>query len=339
MLAQAAVSAKYRVVVIDLFSDQETEQVAEHVYLVASLSLKFIQPVIKQIKTRYKIVFVVYGAGLENQQTTLQWLSRCFPVVGNQICVIERLTDTRIFFKDLDTLGIPYPKVSYCVPLAPKEYLIKSIKSAGGTGVSHCNRRAGTDEYYQKRITGQVGSVLFCAQAQYLNVIGFHRQWTRSKTDFVFSGVMREQILPQPIQQQVYQWIEKLAAYYSLRGLASLDFIWDGGRCYFLEINARPPASMMLYPELDLFSAHCAQSQIRGTISHKIYALQVIYATRPCLIKPNFSWPKMSYDRPKANTRITIGEPICSIMASATTNQHALASLLEQQHIIENTIY
>jgi len=150
---------------------------------------------------------------------------------------------------------------------------------------------------------------------------------------------MREQILPLSAQQQVYQWVEKLVEHYDLQGLASLDFIWDGERCYFLEINARPPASMMLYPELDLFSIHIAKSKIDLTVSSKIYALQIIYATQTCLIKPHFLWSEMSYDRPKVKTKIKAGEPICSIMASAATKQQVLACLLEQQHIIENTIY
>jgi len=341
MLAQAAVSAKYRVLVVDLFSDQDTEQSAEQVYPVADLSLKSVQRVVKQIKISYKVAFVVYGSGLESQPKTLQWLSTCFLILGNKVEVIEQLTNLHSFFNRLDLLAIPYPDVSYRVPLISDDYLIKSMKSAGGAGVSFCNRKATMGEYYQKRIVGQVGSVLFCAQAKHVEVIGFHRQWTRAEHDFVFSGIIREQILPLSVQQQVHQWVEKLVAHYDLQGLVGLDFIWDGERCYFLEINARPPASMMLYPELDLFSAHTQRviSKISTAISHKIYALQIIYATQSCLIKPDFSWPKMSYDRPKATTKITKGEPICSIMASAATNQQALASLLEQQQIIENSIY
>jgi len=339
MLAQAAVNARYRVLVIDLFSDQETEMIAEQVYLVADLSLQPVQRVVKQIRIKYQVTFVVYGSGLESQQKTLQWLSTCFQIAGNKVSVIEQLTDSHSFFNHLGLLAIPYPEISYRAPFVPEDYLIKSMNSTGGVGVSLCHREARMDEYYQKRITGQVGSVLFCVQTKCIKVIGFHRQWTRSKNDFVFSGIIREQILPPSVQQQVYQWVEKLVAHYGLQGLASLDFIWDSERCYFLEINPRPPASMMLYPELDLFSVQMDQSKINWTISNKIYALQIIYATQSCLIKPDFLWPSISYDRPKIKAKIRAGEPICSIMVSAVTNQQALSCLLEQQQIIENTIY
>jgi methenyltetrahydromethanopterin cyclohydrolase len=338
MLAQAARQAGYVALVIDLYADQDTEAVAEQVWLVESFALAMVQPIVEQLTTLYAFTSVVYGSGLEGHQETLFWLAENFQLKGNDAVVLQQFADKQQLFKQLDCLHIRYPEVCFAMPKDHSNYLIKPQNNVGGLGISRCRRMAQPGEYYQKFCHGQVGSVLFCVNGGQAQIIGLHRQWTVGQDDFTFAGIVRENILPKHEQQRVQSWLADLVNAYQLQGLGSLDFIWDGNTCYFLEINPRPPASMLLYPELNLFAAHIGAQFVELTTDKNIRALQIIFARKPCKIR-QIEWPKWSFDRPKIKTEIAKGEPICSIVAQGITIQQVENSLLAKQQFIENNIY
>lgn len=339
MLAHAVRQAGYRPLVIDLFADQDTKAIAEQLWQVDNFSLAVVQSVIEHLLLSHKIQWVIYGSGLENQPETLEYLAENFTLTGNNAAVCKQLSCKKVFFKQLDKLNIRYPEVRFCSPENTDNWIIKPIKHVGGLGISWCSRSAKEDEYYQEFCAGQPGSVLFCADGERFELIGFHRQWTVAQDNFAFAGIVQESVLPEAEQQRVQGWLKKLVNYYHLKGLGSLDFIWDGETCYFLEINPRPPASMMLYSELDLLSAHLTGRLTGFAEVETIRTLQIIYAKQPCKVTPLFEWPEWSFDRPNINTSLHTNEPICSIIAQEETVQQALDSLLARQQFIENNLY
>lgn len=338
MLAQAVKQAHNSPVVIDLFADQDTTEVTQNIYPVTNLSLSTIRSTVECLLFIHKIDWVIYGSGLENEPDTLAYLETKFKVLGNSAALCRQFKETLFFFEQLSQLGIPYPEAQFHPPKNTKGWLIKPISHAGGIGITRCTRDAKADEYYQKFYAGVSGSVLFCSDGHDFDVIGIQRQWTRSQNDFTFSGIICDNILPADTLSIVKGWIKKIVRIYALKGLASLDFIWNGQVCYFLEINPRPPASMMLYPELDLLTAHVIGRLPQRKAKSTVCALHIIYARKPCRIK-QFTWPLWSFDRPKINTQIQINQPICSIMAQEPTIQQTLDSLLEKSSFIENQLY
>ncbi len=339
ILANAVSQAGFRPLVIDLFADQDTVALAEQVWQVEDLSLATIQQVIECIVLNYKIQWLVYGSGMENQPETLVYLTEHFTVAGNSVAVCKQLNDKKSFFKQLNKFDIDHPETRFYPPENSDGWLIKPRNHAGGLGISQCDRLAKQDEYYQKFCAGQTGSVLFCADGEQFKLIGFHRQWTLAADNFAFAGIIRDANLAQKAQQTVLRWLKQLVSHYHLKGLASLDFIWDDERCYFLEINPRPPASMMLYPELDLLTPHILGRLGHIAVDKSIRGLQIIYAKQACKINSTFKWPEWSFDRPKINTRLDTNAPICSIIAQEKTVQQTLDSLLARQQFIENHLY
>ncbi|HIG65021.1 MAG TPA: ATP-grasp domain-containing protein [Methyloprofundus sp.] len=338
MLANAVRSAGYQPLVIDLFADQDTQAIAERVWQVEELSLVLVQKAVESLLLTYKIQWIVYGSGLENFPETFEYLAGCSVVMGNDFSVIQRLHAKKTFFKQLDALDIPYPAVRFYPPGSHAGWLIKPTYHAGGVGIRYCDRVAGENEYYQKFCPGEAGSVLFCADGEQFDIIGFHRQWTLAEDDFTFAGIIKEACIPEELQRTVHKWLDKLVRFYHLQGLASLDFIYNAAHCYFLEINPRPPASMMLYPEFDLFGAHRTGRFLKATEQKTIRALQIVYAKEACVIPSGIKWPQWSYDKPKYTTSIQIGAPICSIMAHGKTVQQVLARLQAKQIKIEEFI-
>ncbi len=338
MLAQSVRLAGYNPLVIDLYADQDTAAVAEQRWQVKNLSLAVVQSVVEKIILYYKVQWVIYGSGMENQPETLVYLAEMFSVTGNNATVCQQLSNKKSFFKQLSILDIPYPELSFNVPKKMTNWLIKPINHFGGLGISWCNRIANKHEYYQKFCPGKAGSVLFCADGQQVDLIGFHRQWTLNGS-FVFSGIVQECVLPVAEQKRIQGWLEKLVSCYHFKGLGSLDFICNEGTCYFLEINPRPPASMQLYPELDLLAAHITGRLSSIKEQKTVCAIQIVYARQACYIKQNIQWPDWSFDRPRISTNIKVNNPICTIMAQENTVQQTLDSLLDKQKIIENTLY
>ncbi len=330
MLAALAKQADENTLVIDLFADEDTLALANHYSQVATLVLDTIKPLLMRLKEQFNIIKVVYGSGLEQYPETLAYLQHNFKVCGCDVMDID--------FQGLDALNINYPAVSFYYPDEPEKWLIKSFQSAGGMGVSGCDRKIVLGEYYQRFCAGILGSALFVANGKDVQIIGFHRQWSVSDTDFRFAGIIQYQGYPEQLQALVYAWLIELVAYYDIQGLGSLDFIVNGERCYFLELNLRPPASAMLYPELPLWQIH-TESLVDFIVPEidEISAMQVMYATQDYAIG-ELQWPDWCVDRPQKQSNIKKNEPLCSIMASEISVKSTLACLSQRQAVIENNI-
>lgn len=339
MLANAAKQAGYQPLVIDLFADQDTAEIAVQLWQVDDLSLVSIQAIIPTILLKYKVAALIYGSGMESQPETLSYLAQFFKVFGNIATTCQQFNNKKNFFNQLGKLAIRYPEVRFSLPHDKTGWLIKPIQHIGGKGISHCDRVATENEYYQRFYTGQSGSVLFSSDGLHFDLIGWQRQWSRTADDFSFAGIIQNCILPLETQQEVLLWLAKLVAEYELKGLASLDFIWNGQHCYFLEINPRPPASMMLYPELDLLTAHITGKLEPQQLDKSIRALQIVYARQDCSIPENIKWPQWSCDHPQIASNIPANAPICSIIAQEKTVGQTLDSLLSRQQFIENNLY
>ena len=338
MLAQAARKINLVPIVIDLFADQDTQAIAEEVVCVDALSLVIVQKVVLDLMTEYNIKSVLYGSGLEGHIDVLFWLEGLFLLHGNSAQVHQRYCNTRAFFKHLDQLNIPYPAIYFGRPINAQQYLIKSSQNSGGVGLRYCDSSLQEGEYYQQFQKGVAASVLFLAEKQFITIIGFHRQWTVSREDFSFAGIIKQMNVPVRISKAVRSWLEKLITIYPLKGLGSLDFIWDGEQCYFLELNLRPPASMLLYPELNLLAAHMMQESLSKPAKSTVRALQIIYAKKGCRIKNSLNWPEWSADRPKKSVRIKENQPICSIMADGKTVGQVEQQLQNRKNFIQNHV-
>jgi methenyltetrahydromethanopterin cyclohydrolase len=337
MLAQAARKTNLVPLVIDLFADQDTQEIAEKVIQLKDFSLPSLQREVVKLLTEFNFKSIIYGSGLENQLKSLAWLKTQAKVHGNTADVNAQYLDNKSLFKNLDRLNIAYPKVSFASLSTKQPYLIKSSKVSGGQGIKLCTNEIRKGEYYQQYKQGESGSILFLAAKQGTQIIGFHRQWTLSRSNFSFAKIIKQNILPLQQTEQVIVWVNKLVKTYDLKGLGSLDFIWDGQQCYFLEVNCRPPASMILYPELDLLNAHMTEKFVLGKVKPTIRGLQILYATSDCWVELS-KWPSWSFDRPQKKVGIKSGQPICSIMADGKTVRQVEKNLKNRQKIIQNNV-
>ena len=349
MLALAARQAGFKPLVVDLFADQDTRDVAEAFHKVTSLAVKEISPVINRYVDQYNVRDVVYGSGLEAVPESLAWLNHNFNIMGNSCESFHRVINKKEFFRCLRKLDIPFPQTQFYKPETAGQWLIKPGIGKGGVGirkwlVDDHDEEQQVNVYWQRQIEGISMSVLFLADGRNVQIIGFNQQWTEPGS-FVFSGIIKTQDLSAKLQLQVVHWLTKLIPEFNLRGLNSLDFMVDGELCLVLEINPRPPASMMLYDaefKSGLLQEHLNACNGRLTFdrqaSPEIIALQVLYASKDLYISAGFDWPDWSMDRPVCPCKIYRSQPLCCIIATDSNSQQVYQQLRNKQQIIIDSI-
>ncbi len=352
MLAQAAKNAGLKPLVIDLFADLDTQGYAEDFRQVSSLAEQDLAPVVDCFIERYAVTHVIYGSGFECYPESLYYLNNRLMMLGNHPDVFARQLDKQAFFSTLDELNIPHPEVVFSAPDCAGDWLLKPMQGQGGVGIKRYRADGGTNaaDYWQKFQVGTPLSVLFLADGEQVQVIGFNSQWSvrLSETqEFVFSGLINSCDLPDAHKTEITGWLKQMVPAFGLKGLNSLDFIYADDCSYVLEINPRPSASMQLYDQ-DLFVRHIQSSVGATSVAESPEAgrlkpppprgYQIVYAERDLIIPDHFEWPDWCMDLPKPGNMCRAGQPLCSIIAHQKNLQLVVEQLLTKQQLIINKL-
>jgi len=325
MIAQAAVHAGFKPLVIDLLGDCDTRVYAADFRMARSLAWPDLKQAVEFFIGHYPVGLLVYGSGFECCQDSLYQLAKRIAVAGNQPGVFARLNDKALFFQVLANQNIPFPETRFTRPAPGNGWLIKPKSGQGGVGVRPAVGRfanAGAC-YWQKRQLGVPHSALFLADGENAKVVGFNRQWAvnlGAGQEFMFSGIINHADIPMPLQSAITAWIKAVVPLFSIRGLNSLDFMVSGDRAYVLEVNARVPASMQLYGG-GLLRQHIEAGQKPLPLGREVSratecrAYQVVYAPEDIKIPDDCVWPEACVDLPPAGSICRKGRPICSIIA------------------------
>lgn len=347
MLAQAAKNAGLQPLVIDLFADLDTQTFAVDFQQINSLSPEHLAPAVDHFIQHYPVTQLVYGSGFESYPDSLCYLQTRLTLLGNAPETFIRLQNKVDFFAVLDELNISYPETVFEKPNDNQDWLIKPKQGQGGIGIQRYQARHKIDNtvYWQKYQQGSQHSVLFLANGQQLQIIGFNTQWTTRLNDseeFVFAGIMNYCELADYYQARILDWLTKLVPIFKLTGLNSLDFIQHHEQSYVLEINPRPPASMQLY-DADLLLKHIHAKTISINEPTKrpcVYTgYQIIYAQQDIQIPNDYIWDNNCLDLPPAGLMCKTGQPICSIIVRKKQARAVVQALNNQQHKLQKGLY
>jgi len=338
MLVQYAKKAGFSALAIDCFADYDTQCMALGYVKVNSLSLVDIKAAVCVLTKQYDISHVVYGSGLEDHLTTLEYLEQNFIVLGNSSDVFLSVQDKAHFFLELKKLHIVYPETVFEQPEKTAGWLQKPLKGEGGIGITRAEIKSTSDYcYWQKFCAGTPLSALFIANGSEHKIIGFQKQEvTRFDADeFVFSAVISQPEMDRLIIRYLDEIICKLVSAFSLKGINSLDFIANNQQYYVLEINPRFSASLNLYSS-GFFLAHidsCLEGgqlpALKSQNSYKGY--KIIFSEVDFIIKQQIDWPDWVVDIPIKGSIINTAMPICSIIAGGKNEQQVDDLLLERQ--------
>ncbi|WP_264694067.1 ATP-grasp domain-containing protein [Candidatus Nitrosacidococcus sp. I8] len=270
---------------------------------------------------------LIFGGGIENHLELLKELNKKWILLGNTYYQVKNLKDFTYFFPLLEELSIPTPQIQIHPPSHPEGWLYKSVYGTGGSHIRLANQCAFTSDsgyYFQKKINGQAGSVLFLANGKYCQIIGYNLLIIAptKTTPYRYGGIFAPFKLSYSNRTLLKKYIEKIVLTTELRGLNGLDFIQDKNeKIWVLEINPRPPAAMDLYQDLfNPLSAHI-NGCLGNTLPIKIKSIAqtqgfiILYAPYDLIIPSYITWPNFCHDYPANGSVINQGDPICTIHA------------------------
>ena len=340
---KAAVTAGYAVVALDVFADVDTQRSAEQVYKIDyannGFDAKHFEATLDQIDTSDMQGFA-YGSGFEAQPDLLACVAKHLPLIGNAPEVVRKLKDASYFFGVLDSLAIPHPEVSFSLLANAEGWICKEDGGSGGAHVLNAvtNQDLPKGQYFQRVIDGTPISMLFAANGTEIKVIGFNQQWVApiAGKPYRYGGIVGNANLPLAIKQSLQEAAKKITMAFGLRGLNSLDVIWQSGQYWVLEINPRLSSTLDLYQSKgsNLFALHV--QAVSGdlsrfpVISSRSKARNVLYAAQDVVISEDLVWPDWVADIPMALTEIPQHQPICTVLAEADLAVEAQALVVER---------
>jgi uncharacterized protein len=332
---RAAAAAGYRVIAADTFCDKDTRQAAAQ-----SIHLVYVRGSFDADEFRDRLFRLlaqtdgfVYGSGFETQPELLEEIARLCPLLGNTAETVRITKDPGCFFSLLSSLGIPFPENSLSPPVEAKGWLRKRTGGSGGTHVVPAGGADDTDCYYQRLMPGKPYSLLFLADGKQARVVGFNTQLLAPTAEmpYRYGGVVSQARLPETVRKELLQAARQLTAELGLRGLNSLDCMVDNDSFAALEINPRLSASFALYDAetqgARLFEAHlcaCAGGLLPDLPAESAQAHLIYYAPCDLAIPATIAWPEWVADVPHGAAWIKVGEPVCTVMAAASTASEAM---------------
>ena len=126
-----------------------------------------------------------------------------------------------------------------------------------------------------------------------------------------------------------------IASELDLVGLNSADFLVSADAVWLIEINPRPGATLDVFElnEAPLFARHVAACEGRPTPaspSLQFKAAEIVYAPCDIVAPEGQNWPDWMVDRSSPGTRIAVGDPLCTVLASGATVDLARALASER---------
>ena len=349
-LAASARRAGYLPLVADVFGDEDTRAAA---LAYRGLTMDFehgihaeeLLDALAALAAVAAPIGLVCASGFEDRPELIAAVAKRFRLLGNGADLVARLKDPAAFAALCRTQRVPHPPTRATPPRDPSDWLVKRRGGAGGAHVHPAPGRSRGAIYYQRRVPGHAISALVLANGRTAAVLGLSAQWSAPARDkpFRYGGALRPAAADPACAARLTDCAHRLAVAVGLRGLNSMDFMVHDEAFWLLEINPRPGATLDIFEPArgSLFALHVAACAgmlparppaLPGAMAHAI-----LYADRG-LSLPSITWPDWTADRPRAATAVGRGQPICSVLARASTGADAKALLAGRMAALRNAL-
>ena len=361
MLAEAARAEGFDVIGLDLFGDADTRSVCAEWWAIGTpapmhIDAELLLTALAALARRGGVTGWIAGSGFEGRPELLERGAALLPLIGTPAAAVRRVRDPQVFFGVLDAEGIAHPAVRMTAPADAAGWLSKDAQACGGWHIRHAVAACGApaaepQRYFQREVQGTPMSATFIANGSEACVLGFNRLIVRrfGARPYVFCGAVGPVALPEGVAGRIVAAVRTLAAAFSLRGLGSLDFMFDGDDFGVLEVNPRPPASIALYArdasrleQPGLVAAHlraCLEGAlppglgygVGGPGPERVRGTEIVFASRPMQLDEaaaqRLAARPACHDLPFGAARFEAGDPICSVSACGADAEHVLALL------------
>lgn len=326
--------AGYEVVAVDGFGDLDLRARADVVALARAGGSFSTSAAVRTARSLPRDA-VCYVASFENHPRAVAALARRGALWGNSPSVLARVRDPVRLARALVAHGCAAPATRLTPPPAPARtaWLVKPRASGGGSGITgwRPHRRPPPGSYWQQRVMGVPGSIVFAADGHRAVPLGVSLLLAGERAfgarGFRYCG----NILARPapgVRALAMRLAAAVTEEFGLVGVNGVDFIVAGGVPYAIEVNPRYTAAMELVERatrVSVFETHARACA--GTLPSRDVAAArrpdgalgkaVLYARRALIAPATHGWlaDESLRDLPAPGERIARGRPICTIFA------------------------
>ncbi len=303
--------------------------------------ISYLKSLIKNISTKHKKIYLIYGSGLEDKVHIYDILDANLIINCNTLELLRKSGDLSLLkdiIRDCDFQLPDENPINY----SEKRLLSKPLHSFGGYNISFsaAKRKA---FYNQQYIPGSTFSASFFLNDENFMFLGFNKLIllrNYSPHPFIHAGaIMYDGI---KISTRIIRAIERLSKKLNMRGYNTIDFKIYNNEVFLLDINPRITSTFKIYN--DIYNNNLLNHQIKP---HNINYLGKIDKTNKYGFVNIFVKEKCKYDKdvsddnafvclPKINQIIEKDEPLLSIYIKAETSNELLIKLKEKISITTN---
>jgi predicted ATP-grasp superfamily ATP-dependent carboligase len=315
----------------------------------------------------------MYTGGLENWRLLVEVMASSRPLWGNGEGALALARSPAFVATLLHDEGLPHPTVWLRVEQVPRmgRWLVKPLKSAGGTGIRPWERsptRQYRDKpvYFQEFIEGEAVAAVFLGTGKGAGLLGLTRQlvgerWLHARP-YHYCGSIGPRPLPARLRAALERLGNVLGKGCRLRGVFGVDCILRGDVPWPVEVNPRFPASVEVLEyatglaALPLhagvfdptFVAPVASSPASGSA---VVGKAILFARESLTFPEDGPWmaalrspvpfadlPSFA-DIPKAGIRIEAGQPILTLFARADSEPACQDALRETTARLDHWLF
>jgi predicted ATP-grasp superfamily ATP-dependent carboligase len=316
----------------------------------------------------------MYVGAIENEFAVIDALAARGPLLGNPREVVEEVRRPERLVEAFRELRLPCLEVCHSDQPPPRDgnWLIKPRHSGGGRRIAIWEADTpvlAEPCYFQQRVLGDAYSAVFVAPPDRTDVrfVGLTRQLVGlpvlNAAPFAWCGSAGPETLPVGIEHLVRRIGNYLSWKFGLCGLFGCDFIVDGDDVPRLtEVNPRYPASAEILEHVlctALLRDHAAAfgaelPAARPPVSSGVDALGkfVLFSDRDFVAPAPAEWLQpaewlhagmwnqrpLVADVPPGGTRISVGQPICTVFTGGKTVADCLAQVSDAVHSVKSRL-
>lgn len=368
-LAASAKRAGYEVYSVDYFGDSdlvnscslslsvmEQREGASCGRLGLDFNMKDLLVLSKKLVERHEVDGILLSSGLEDHPQILSALNKLAPIIGNKPGTINRVRNKKLFFAELDRIGVPHPEIELAESFeeARKKaqdigypVIVKPEKGFGGSGLRRASnpkrleailRSTPLGERFliQEYVKGKTASTSVISTMEEARTLTMNEQLLGKHSlgqqkPFGYCGNIAPLETPRPVSDRCKEISEKVVRHFHLLGSNGVDFvITKKGLPKIMEVNPRFQGTLECVERvlgINIVKVHieaCTLKILPNLEEARGFCVRLILYALKRLKVPALDMFEGIRDVPFEGVIIEKGEPLCSVLKEGRSRTAAL---------------